>query len=133
MQRNGNMKRKCMECALSNTPANVHVVKIRTALSGRAYYHKNTLAAPRPFTRKSLQIFLHECAHFTLHFKSRQKRYIQEYEAEQWSFQKMREAKIPVPADSVKRAKRYISRKIGQAYSRGLLYADAGIREWANT
>jgi len=133
MERNGNMKRKCMECALNNTPESVHVVNIRSALTGRAYYETHKLAAPRPFTRKALHIFLHECAHFVLHVRGRKKRYIQEYEAEQWAFQRMKEARIPIPDDSVKRAKQYVSRKIGQAYSRGLLHADEKIKGWAST
>lgn len=128
---NGNTKQKCIECALANTPENVHLIRIRRNLSGRAYIKEHTMAVPRPFTRRALQLFLHECGHFVLHSKGRKKRYIEEYEAEQWSFQKMRDAGIPIPKKSKERAKGYVARKIGQAYARGLIDADPKIRKWA--
>ena len=77
-------KRRCIAVALEHTPAQVHTILIRRSLSGRAY-HNGWMAAPKPFTRKALYMFLHECAHFHLGHcgpKRRKPRHVEEYEAE---------------------------------------------------
>ncbi len=66
-------KRQCCEIALANTPPNVRVVRVRKSLTGRAHIKAGILAGPKPFTRKVLYIFLHECAHFALHGSGRKK------------------------------------------------------------
>ena len=116
---------KFAECAAKNTPTNVRVVKLRKSLTGRAFCRPGDeefgkMCAPKPVTRKSLYIFLHECAHFALHSDGkRRKRYLEEMEAEQWAHQKMRESEIPVPRSMTTRAKNYVRRKVRQAKSRG--------------
>lgn len=118
-------KAKLCQVALDNTPANVQVVEIRKNLTGYAWCRPGTkmfgkLSAPRPFTRKSLYIFLHECAHFALHADGkRRKRYIEEMEAEQWAHERMRAAGIAVPRAMTRRAKGYVRRKMMQAFIRG--------------
>lgn len=112
------MAERCMAIALMHTPPDV-TIKYRKSLTGRAYFKERVLAAPRPVTRKSLYIYLHECAHFHLHANSRKPRHVEEYEAEQWAHQKMREAGIAVPRSMTKRAKEYVVRKIDQALKRG--------------
>src|SRR5271169_4000262 len=90
------MKVRCFQAALENTPENVKMVRIRASLSGVALLREGILVGPRPATRKSLYIFLHECAHFHLHASGRKARYIEEYEAEMWAHNKMREAGLRV-------------------------------------
>lgn len=112
-------------CALANTPANVRVIEIRKDLSGRAACVPGKpgfgkLMAPRPVTRKSLYIFLHECAHFALHADGkRRKVYVLEMEAEKWAHARMREAGIPVPRSMTLRAKSYVRRKMKTSVRRG--------------
>jgi hypothetical protein len=120
------MRERCIECAVSNTPANVRYVQIRKSLSGSAglrarnakfgeYEGIGRLSAPRPITRRALHIFLHECAHFTLHDGLKQgerPRYVEEFEADQWAIAKMREAGIPVPRSVITRAKEHVAHKL---------------------
>lgn len=130
------MKQRCIECALKNTPPNVRVIIIRKNLTGRATYHRGEMSAPRPFTRKSLYIFLHECAHFVLHdvaFSSRKPRHVEEMEAEKWAHEKMREAGIPVPRAMTRRAKAYVARKIHQAERRGAKSINSEARRYARS
>jgi hypothetical protein len=112
-------------CALANTPACVRLIRIREDLSGCAYPNPKssnygTLEAPRPVTRQALQVFLHECAHYTLDHRSNRPLYLEEYEAEVWSFARMREAGIPVPRESLKAAKRSVAAAIETALARGM-------------
>jgi hypothetical protein len=125
----------CIAVALANTPENVTVVKPRRGLSGYARYAEGLLVAPRPFTRKALYIFLHECAHFALHAPGKgpkQPRHVEEMEAEQWAHQKMREAGIAVPRAMTKSAKAYVRRKVHQARRRGAKKIDKGVLAWLN-
>lgn len=88
----------------------------RKSLSGFVIIKDKHLVAPRPVTRKSLYIWLHECAHANLHDVSKRKpRHVEEMEAEQWAHAKMREHGIPVPRVMTKRAKDYVARKIRHA------------------
>ena len=91
----------------------------RKSLTGCCYGQRKHIEAPRPVTRKSLYIWLHECAHAHLHGKRNRPRHVEEYEAEQWAHAKMRESGVPVPKDMTKRAKRYVLHKIDQANARG--------------
>jgi hypothetical protein len=119
-------KARLADIALENTPANVCVIEIRKGLTGRACYASGKLSAPRPFTRKALYIFLHECAHFALHADGkRRRRYMEEMEAEQWAHARMREAGIPVPRQMTRRAKAYVRRKLRQAFMRGATSFDS--------
>jgi len=144
-----------METALANTPVSVRVVRIRKTLSGRAYSAAE-IAVPRPVTRRALHIFLHECAHIALgHVKTaqfapmlphggpgpapaaslprirRKPRHVEEYEAEQWAFDRMRESGIPIPRKSLRRAKSYVVYKIRQARRRGAKVIDKDAQRWA--
>lgn len=116
---------KLCECALKNTPENVRYVQIRKSLSGTAYCRPGTpdfgkMCAPRPVTRKSLYIYLHECAHFALHADGkRRKRYIEEMQCEKWAHARMRESGISVPRSMTQSAKAYVRRKMMKAFRRG--------------
>src|SRR5947208_542184 len=117
-------REKCIACALANTPPNVRVIQIRKSLSGVAHIHPRDpdfglLCAPRPVTRKALQVFLHECAHFVLHTGQRRKRHLEEFECEKWTHARMREAGIAVPRRMIKEAKLHVRRKVYQAADRG--------------
>lgn len=152
------MRTACAEAALANTPASIRVIRIRKTLSGRTY-SPQVIAAPRPVTRRSLHIFLHECAHIALgHVRAnttpqfgptlptvglipaqiaiapkpkRKPRHVEEFEAERWAFDRMREAGIPVPRKSLNRAKGYVAYKIRQAQRRGAKTIDAAALRWA--
>src|SRR5260370_24575750 len=65
-QARGDMKRKCISVALSETPKSVSVIYPRRQLTGRALVHSGEIHVPRPFTRRALHIFLHECPHISL-------------------------------------------------------------------
>ena len=145
------MRQLCIQAALTNTPAAVRVVRIRRTLSGRAYSAAE-IAVPRPVTRRALHIFLHECAHVALgHVFAptlphggpgpvqaasmprirRKPRHVEEYEAEQWAFDRMWESGIPIPRKSLKRAKSYVAYKIRQAQRRGAKAVDQDAQRWA--
>jgi hypothetical protein len=95
-------------------------VTYRKSLSGCCYHNSKRIAAPRPVTRKSLYIFLHECAHAHLHTgNGRIPRHVKEMQAEKWAHEKMRENGVSVPRSMTRRAKKYVARKIRQAVSRG--------------
>jgi hypothetical protein len=113
----------------------------RKSLSGKCYYKSKTISAPKPVTRKSLYIFLHECAHAHLHaplyYESKAKyrrkpSHVIELEAEQWAHEKMREHNVPVPRSITKRAKEYVGWKIDQAVARGAKNIDPDARRYAN-
>lgn len=114
----------------------------RSSLSGRCMYGSKTISAPKPVTRKSLYIFLHECAHAVLHYpiymrsKSEYKRkasHVMEFEAEQWAHNKMRERGVAVPRAMTARAKRYVARKIKQAERSGAKTINAAARRYAES
>lgn len=116
------MREACVRVALANTPESLRCIRVRRTLSGRAY-SPEWISVPRPFTRRALHIFLHECAHVVLGHvgpkTGRKPRHVEEYEAERWAFDRMREAGISVPRKSLERAKRYVAYKIRQAKARG--------------
>jgi len=152
------MRQACIDVALANTPASVRVIRIRRTLSGRAY-NPEEIAVPRPVTRRALHVFLHECAHVALgHVRgnkaaqfgptlphvgpgsteaapgpkpARKPRHVEEYEAERWAFDRMREAGIPVPRKSMRRAKSYVAYKIRQARRRWAKIIDQDAQRWA--
>jgi hypothetical protein len=105
--------------------------EFRKSLSGTCYMTRKHLSAPRPVTRKSLYIWLHECAHAHLHAGKRKVRHVEEMEAEQWAHSKMRENGIAVPRDMTIRAKAYVARKIEQAERRGAKSIDPSARRFA--
>jgi hypothetical protein len=94
----------------------------------RGYHYpiEKLIQAPRPVTRKSVYIFLHECAHANLRHGHNGKypRHVEEMEAEKWAHKKMREHGVPVPRAMTKRAKAYVRRKIRQARVRGAKHID---------
>ena len=125
------MKRTCMEVALIETPTTVSVIYPRRQLTGRAFVQSGEIHVPRPFTRRALHIFLHECAHIALNHVGKKPRHVEELEAEQWAFRKMREHGIAVPRKSLRRAKQYVAYKIRQAERRGAKHIDAKAKKFA--
>lgn len=127
-----NMKRHCIEVALKYTPPSLLYIIPRRNLSGRAAWSGMWMAAPRPFTRKALYIFLHECAHITLaHNGKRKPRHVEEMEAEQYAHKIMRDEGLSVPRAMTQRAKRYVARKIRQAEARGCKNVSRAARAFA--
>jgi hypothetical protein len=108
-----------------------YTVEYRKSLSGRHYGKRKLIQAPRPVTRKSLYVFLHECADAHLHRDRKPKAHVREMEAERWAQEKMREHGIPVPRDMTKRAKQYVARKIRVAIASGAKRIDANARRFA--
>ncbi|WP_449411128.1 hypothetical protein [Methylobacterium komagatae] len=107
-------------------------VKFRRSLTGRHYAASKRIEAPRPVTRKSLYIFLHECAHAHLHSDGKKRPcHVKEMEAEQWAHAKMREHGVPVPKAMTERAKQYVAWKIQQARKRGAKRIDPAALRFA--
>jgi hypothetical protein len=106
----------------------------RKSLSGLCWWDRKHIDGPRPVTRKSLYIWLHECAHAHLHSTKELRRgkakHVMEHEAEVWAHAKMREHGIPVPRAMTTRAKEYVARKIKQAEARGAKKIDAAARKF---
>ena len=112
-------------------------VKYRKSLTGICRFNQKLIETPEPKTRKSLYIFLHECAHAHLHGGSKgdgkrsTPRHVEEMEAEQWAHARMREAGVPVPREMTRRAKAYVGWKIKQAVARGAKKIDPRARKFA--
>lgn len=127
----GTTRARCIAAALAECPPEVEVIYIRRNLSGRVKRHQRwpqeryTMWAPRPVTRRALNIFLHECAHVRLHhFGSSKPTHRQEFEAEMWSFQAMHRHKIAVPWASYVRAQKYVAYRAMRAVRRGAKVID---------
>lgn len=104
----------------------------RKSLSGRSFPKRRHIDGPKPVTRKSLYIWLHECAHAHLHGPTCQKpKHVREVEAEQWAHREMREHGIAVPRAMTTRAKAHVARKITQAERRGAKRIDPAARKFA--
>lgn len=125
------MKRRCITVAPAETPERVRLIYPRKRLAGRAFPRSGEIHVPRPFTRRALHIFLHECAHVALGHIGKKPRHVEELEAEQWAFRKMRAHGIAVPRKSLQRAKRYVAFKIRQAERRGAKHIDANAKKFA--
>jgi len=128
------MAERCMAVAERYTPEGV-TVTYRKSLTGTAFYNENRMVAPKPVTRKALYIYLHECAHFHLRHRGWKSRYMEEFEAEQWAHEKMREAEVPIPREMTQRARDYIWDRILQAIGQGTMSIDRRAveftgREW---
>ena len=103
----------------------------RSSLTGCANVAKSEIEVPKPLTRKSLYIFLHEIGHVAIGHLGKKKRHVEEYEAEQFAHERMRELGFAVPRSQTERAKAYVARKIGQAYARGAKRIDPKARRFA--
>ena len=101
----------------------IHKVKKITyakGLYGHAYVKKRSIHIPPPTTRKRMYIIAHELGHLACNHIQNKKRFIEEYEAERYAHNLMRQFHIKIPRPMTARAKRYVERKISQARSRGL-------------
>ncbi|WP_112593099.1 hypothetical protein [Brucella tritici] len=111
-----------------------YTVKFRKSLSGVHRGWLRQIEAPRPVTRKSLYIFLHECAHAHLHCGGpKLPVHVKELQAEKWAHSKMREHGIPVPRTMTDRAKAYVARKIDRAEKRGAKSIDREAQRFASS
>jgi len=126
------MAERCTAIADKWTPPGC-IVWYRKDLSGRMGHGGKVMWAPRPITRKSLYLFLHECAHYHLghNGKSGKPRHREEYEAEKWAHEKMREAGIAVPRAMTRRAKCYVAWRIDMAVRRGAKRIDKEAKRYA--
>lgn len=96
----------------------------RASLSGVYIRERKHIEAPKPVTRRALQVWLHECAH-AHNIGKGEKRQVEEMMAEQWSYAPMREAGVPVPRKSTNNGKRHIANRIDMAVRRGAKKIDA--------
>ncbi len=115
------MRARCEAIAVKHTPEGA-TLTFHRSLSGRAWVEKREMTVPRPVTRKSLYIYLHECAHIMLDHRGQRRSFQQEAEAERWAQRAMREEGLAVPRAMLKRAKEYVARKKrhGDNVSKGL-------------
>ena len=109
------MKAKCMQAALEETPERVRLIRIRRSISGSASVREGILTVPRPFTRRALHVFFHECAHIVLDHVSRKPRHVEEMEAEQWATDAMRRHGFAVPRERLRHAKWHVGDQIKRA------------------
>ena len=123
------MRDYCLAVAEKYTPEGVKV-EYRRLLSGRAFTREGRMCVPRPVTRRSLYVYLHECAHFKLHSKRRKPCYVEEMEAEKWAAAVMRREGIEVHTRSIEGGKRYVRYKVRQTLKRGLQCPDAKVMRW---
>lgn len=106
--------------------------EFRKRLTGVCWPKRKHIAGPRPVTRKSLYIWLHECAHAHLHGPScRKTRHVKEYEAERWAHETMRANGVPVPKVMTERAKAYVARRVAEAERRGTKVIDKQAKAYA--
>jgi hypothetical protein len=119
------MRRRCIAVALAETPPEVLVVRPRRTLTGSAWaipglrvgeLLAHGIAAPRPFTRRGLYVYLHEVAHVVLRHcdptvRVRLASSEREEQAEKWAQQAMRRHGLAVPKKELRRAKAYVARK----------------------
>lgn len=124
------MASRCQQIAKKYTPPDYQVV-YRKSLSGSTCQEAKTIHAPKPTTRKSLYIYLHECAHVVLNHNGRKPRHVEEMEAEKWAQETMRREGIPVPRSMTRSGKMYVARKIDQALRRGAKKIDREARRYA--
>lgn len=122
-------KQRFVEIAIAETPPEVRLIFPRRSLSGRAGRLRTggyVITAPRPFTRKALYIYLHECAHVALGHcdSSNLPRHRVEFEAERWAHAAMRKHGLSVPRKMTIRAKNYVARKIKRAIKNGAKQID---------
>lgn|SRR5262245_7592371 len=110
-----------------------YTIGYRKSLTGRHHGKRKLIQAPRPVTRRSLYVFLHECAHAHLHVERRLKVHVMEMQAEQWAHEKMRENGVPVPHKETRRAKRYVAHKIRKALRRGAKRIDPAAKRYAES
>ena len=94
-----------------------YTVKYHKGLYGWHDGERKLILAPRPTTPSSLYIFLHECAHASLHMGSgmRSPKHVKEIEADQWARARMAEHGVAVPPDMTERTRKYIAQKIVRA------------------
>lgn len=132
------MRRRCMAVALAETPDSILYVRIRRDLTGHAVRVSRVarrvhgtvavgertiypvegymIAAPRPVTRRSLYIYLHEIGHVVLGHcdrgaHRRLRAWQRERQAERFAHERMRAHGIAVPRKETRRAKAYVARK----------------------
>lgn len=106
-------------------------VKYRKSLTGSCWADGKEIEAPRPATRKSLYVFLHECAHAQLGHQRNKPSHVEELEAELWAHEKMREHGVPVPRTTTAQARSYVAYKIRQAEAHGARRIDPRARKFA--
>lgn len=103
------VRQRIESCAAHHAPLGVEII-YHAGLYGQARLKERIMHTCRPRSRRSLQVFLHEAAHFALHDEVDPiPLHICEYEAHQWSFEKMRDFGIAVPLDAIKRSKHHVA------------------------
>ena len=112
-------KDKCLKAAVDNTPHGLYVM-YQKKLAGRAFVNDKLILTPRPVSRKSLPYYLHEVGHVVLGHIGEKHNHAQECEAEQWAFDRMREAVIKVPRESIQEGKKYVARNIAKDIKKGV-------------
>jgi hypothetical protein len=119
------------EIGMNSLPAG-WTFAFRKSLTGLCWTDKKHIDAPRPVTRKSLYIWLHECAHAHLHGpRNRKPSHVKEYEAEVWAHGVMRAHGIPVPRKMTEHARRNVLHKIDQANASGAKSIDPAAQKYA--
>lgn len=93
------------------------------SLHGAAWYDLNKILVPMPTGRKSLYLYLHECAHIRLKHNAPRDMWQEELEAELWAHKVMKKEKIEVPWCMTARAINYVHFK-AKSYLKHILDKD---------
>lgn len=127
------MAERCRDVAakLAEEAGVVTVQEDRRRLAGRANAKDRRISVPPPTTRRRLYVFAHECGHVLLGHDGRKTRHREEYEAERWAHDALRRHGIRVSRRSSHSAKKYVRRRITEAFLRGSKRIDPEAAKWS--
>lgn len=132
------MVTKFQRIAEKYTPAGLRVRWKRSGRVTPAEMDGETMLVPRPVDAHSLQVYLHECAHYSLGHRHKGMNENltmahEEYQAERWSLMIMRQEGIPVPRKVLVLAKENVRDLLTKETKRGDPYGvtPAYVRRWA--
>jgi hypothetical protein len=115
----------------------LRVRKWRKSMSGCSWrvYHDdgrvvNWIEAPRPRTRISLAIFLHECGHHAIGFDTYKRRCEEEYHVWMWTIAQMRTLGIEPDERVLRRVERSMQYALCKAIRRGIKHVPQVLRQY---
>jgi hypothetical protein len=120
--------------ARKNTPRDVQVIRKDPSDSydGMADQNRGQMFVPKPDSMENLLIYLHECAHFSLHRNDESTPYyLKEFQAETWALDKMQAEGLTLPDELVLASHKRIYNNIRGAAKNGIKRLDRHAFEFA--
>lgn len=99
---------------------NLVVSKVRSSMSGLAYYTTNQVEVPEVKSPTSFHVLAHEVGHQALGHSKKRKSCIVEYEAEMFALQQFKRFSFKVPVKVKDRINKHIAYGLAQALNRGM-------------